>query len=89
MVEPVFDSPVRIFGGGCPFCLGVSTGELKLDKKQKPYFTCAGCGTRAFIKSEHAYRVFSWVMSEGVSYVRAMQGQVQPAAARAGVGEGV
>jgi hypothetical protein len=32
--------------GTCPYCL--STIEVYLDKKNRPYWTCLPCGTRTF-----------------------------------------
>lgn len=62
--------PVRVTSGACPFCLGIGGGEMRLDKKQRPYFVCVTCGTRAFIHTEIAYRTFKWILSSGISYAR-------------------
>ena len=32
--------------GSCPYCL--STLDVYLDKKDRPYWTCLSCGTRTF-----------------------------------------
>lgn len=60
-------------GGNCPFCLGVGTGNMKLDKRGAPYFTCFACGTRAFIHSPIALETFKWILSSGTSYYREMK----------------
>ena len=62
-----------IDGGGCPFCFGTSCGSMRLDCKGRPYFTCCGCGTRAFIRSPIALEAFRFVLSNGTNYARMAQ----------------
>lgn len=33
----------------CLFCLNPSSARLGLDKKQRPYLHCVGCGARSFL----------------------------------------
>lgn len=57
-----------IENGCCPFCLSQSGGNLKPDKKGRPYFSCMACGTRAFIRISLVAETFAWILSNGTKY---------------------
>lgn len=69
-------------GGVCPFCFDRTGGSLRADVKGRPYFTCMGCHTRAFIHNPKVVKIFQWFMSSGVNYGSIMtavqQAQPQP-----------
>ena len=50
--------------GICPYCL--STLEVYLDKKQRPYWTCLPCGTRTFAtkKAHETFREWGWIWTK-------------------------
>lgn len=40
----------------CIFCLAKGAGEIRFDKKSRPYIFCRLCMTRAFVRSLEALR---------------------------------
>jgi len=57
-----------IENGCCPFCLSQNGGNLKPDKKGRPFFTCVACGTKAFIRITQVAETFAWILSNGTKY---------------------
>jgi hypothetical protein len=49
--------------GTCPYCL--STLDVYLDKKQRPYWTCLPCGTRTFAtkRAFESFKNWGWIWS--------------------------
>jgi len=43
----------------CPFC--ASGGQLRLDKKDRPYWSCLGCGSRVFLHTDVGFLGFALV----------------------------
>lgn len=73
------ERPRIVDNGNCPFCLASGCGALRNDRKGRPYFSCIGCGTRAFIHSDVALRSFLWVLSSGRNYAALSQAQSEVA----------
>lgn len=50
--------------GTCPYCL--STLDVYLDKKQRPYWTCLPCGTRTFAtkKALDSFKDSGWIWTK-------------------------
>ena len=40
----------------CVFCLTPAAYELKLDKKQRPFFACVSCGCKTFLRGEFSLK---------------------------------
>ncbi len=50
--------------GTCPYCL--STLDVYLDKKKRPYWTCLPCGTRTFATKAAftAFKEVGWIWEQ-------------------------
>lgn len=53
------------FGDGaqvpCVFCLSEGAGRIRIDKKSRPYVICHACGTRSFLHSPEALRIYGFL----------------------------
>lgn len=43
----------------CPFC--ASAGQVRLDRRSRPYWSCTGCATRVFMHTDVGFLGFSLI----------------------------
>jgi hypothetical protein len=60
----------------CLYCLTPDSYEMKLDKKNKPYFICSCCGCRTFLRGEMSLRGPSVLWGPLASALRAKDSEV-------------